>query len=144
MKMPSHVAAVCDRRISNLNSSEEWGARPPRARPTGALAGWLRNACSNQSGRRLPGSWTWPARARATAPGAGALPSKSKFTGRRGQDGSAVVLVLVLAFVMGMLISDNGLVLHQLKEEMKLVEKKQLQHHEARLIRLKQQPARTP
>jgi len=44
---------------------------------------------------------------------------------RRGERGSAVILVLVLAFIMAALISDNGLVLHRLKQEIKLIEKKQ-------------------
>lgn len=69
---------------------------------------------------------------------------RTVLTQRHHENGSAVVLVLVLAFVMGMLISDNGLVLHQLKQEMKLIEKRQLQLHEARLTRMKQQPARNP
>ncbi len=50
-----------------------WGARPPRALPSGALAGWLE------------GVHAWPARAPATAPVAGALPRPEqlqKFFGR--------------------------------------------------------------
>ena len=51
-----------------------WGARPPRALPTGALASWLRSVWLNQNTWGLHSARMWPARARATAPEAGALP----------------------------------------------------------------------
>jgi cell division protein FtsL len=63
----------------------------------------------------------------------------SAVTDRRYKKGSAVVVVLVLAFVMGAVISDNGLVLHQLKQEMQLIEKKQIRQHEERLKKLRKQ-----
>lgn len=49
---------------------------------------------------------------------------------RKHKRGSAVILVLVLAGIMAALISDNGLVLHRLKQEIKLIEKKQAKKYQ--------------
>ena len=54
--------------------SRKWGPRPPRALPTGALAGWQRGAASHQTVDPVPGLQKWSARAPTTAPEAGALP----------------------------------------------------------------------
>lgn len=61
---------------------------------------------------------------------------KAERGARARKRGSAVIVVLVLALVMGMLISDNGRVLHHLKQEIQLIEKKQQRRHDARLRRL--------
>jgi len=53
---------VGEKEESRKVTVQVWGARPPRALPSGALAGWQE------------GVHAWPARAPATAPGAGALP----------------------------------------------------------------------
>ncbi len=58
---------------------------------------------------------------------------------RRYKKGSAIIIVLVLMFVMGAVISDNGLVLHQLKQEIQIIEKKQIRQHEERLERRRRQ-----
>ena len=49
---------------------------------------------------------------------------------RRGERGSAVLVVLILAMIMAALIADNGLVLHRLKQEIKLIEKKQAKKYQ--------------
>lgn len=60
--------------------------------------------------------------------------SEPPYTGayrlRRGERGSAVLLVLILAMIMAQLVADNGLVLHRLNQEIKLIEKKQAKKYQ--------------
>lgn len=62
---------------------------------------------------------------------------------RSTERGSAVVIVLILAGIMGMLISENGRALHGLKQEIQLLEQKQLRQHEERRKR-QPQPINKP
>src|SRR5438093_3694826 len=56
--------------------SRKRGARPPRALPTGALAGWHHSVARHQKANSVPRLQKWFSRAPTTAPVAGALPFK--------------------------------------------------------------------
>lgn len=56
--------------------------------------------------------------------------SKTPSHRRHHEQGSAVIVVLVLAMIMAELVADNGLVLHQLKQELKLIEKQQARKYQ--------------
>ncbi|MEQ2008750.1 MAG: hypothetical protein ABMA26_18375 [Limisphaerales bacterium] len=56
----------------------------------------------------------------------GAQRTDARYRSRRGERGSATVLVLALVAIMMVFLSTNQRVLHNLKREVKLVEQKQL------------------